>query len=257
MTILATILIGMALNAFLHSESLLVRARIQYVQLYDSRYGRRDHYRPQESSSCNHYYSRYNEERRPDYGFSHRTKAPKLHECREINFYSKKINAGYLYNVGTKRFIGTDDKKYWVSAVDGFSKPLPIAIVSSLGNGVGVYTEILSVGSVESPNLGKELSTGYYENVKRIDIGGGPKGNQAILYGFSSTKNRFAITPPYYKGGSEFKILKSPNCLGIAKDNSLMEMPCVDDTTYGEGTEENDRQLFKFCKTIPSDISEC
>ncbi|EIJ88790.1 hypothetical protein NEPAR06_0709 [Nematocida parisii] len=284
MTLLAAIIIGIALNAVLHSESLIVRARIQYMQMYDSRYDKGGYYRPydrgiyyrpydrggyyrpydrgvyykpQEPSSYNHYYSRYNEERPPDYGVSHKTKAPKMHDCRKINFYSKKINAGYLYNVGTKRFIGTDDKKYWVSAVDIHSKPLPIAIVASFGDGVGVYTEILSVDSVESPNLGNKTSTGYYENVKRIDVGGGKNNKSCYLHDRSSTYNRFSITPPYYKGGSEFKILKSPNCLGVTTDNSLIEMPCVDDTTEGEGTEENDRQLFKFCRTISSDISKC
>ncbi|KAI5165449.1 hypothetical protein NEIRO03_0356 [Nematocida sp. AWRm78] len=193
----------------------------------------------------------------PIYSSSNTPFASVTPEPKIINYYTSKSNVGFLYNIGAKKFIGTDPHKYFIRLVDGASSPMPIEIAISYGNGIGTYVEIIAVDSVSSPNEGKRTSSDFHTNVKRIDTGGGNDGKTCYLYGRTSDWNRFAITPPYYDGDTAFKILKSSNCLGATSDNFLKEMPCVDDTTDGEGTEENDRQLFKFCKTIPSDISEC
>ncbi|OAG33379.1 hypothetical protein NEIG_00934 [Nematocida sp. ERTm5] len=189
----------------------------------------------------------------PNYSSSNTSPAPVKPEPKTINFYTNRNNIGFLYNVGAKKFIGTDAHRYWLKAVDEASSPLPIEIVVSYGNGIGTYTEIISVDSVKSPNEGKRTHSDFHANVKRFDVGGGKHKKSCYLYGHTSTYNRFSITPPYYKGDSAFKILRSSFCLGVTSDNSLMEMPCVDDTTEGEGTEENDRQLFKFCRQNSAD----
>ncbi|KAI5189479.1 hypothetical protein NEMIN01_0542 [Nematocida minor] len=168
-------------------------------------------------------------------------------EKRVINFYTKKTNIGYLYNVGTNKFLGTDSNKYWLFAVD--KNPLLIAIVTSYGQSIGTYQEIIPVDDAENPKLGSQNSSDLYAGVKRIDTGGGSNQNRCYLYGATSTYNRFVISPPYYKNSTAFKIQRLGYCLGIDASMNLMQMNCVEDTTDGHGTPENDMQLFKFCRT--------
>ncbi|EHY66336.1 hypothetical protein NERG_01032 [Nematocida ausubeli] len=172
---------------------------------------------------------------------------------KETSFYSNKHNVGFLYNVGSKKYIGADSAKYWLNAVDDNTPPLPIAIVESYGQSIGSYYEIISVDSVSKPNFGTRSSNDLYTNVKRFDVGGGPSQKRCYLYGHTSVYNRFVITPSYYKKDDSFKIRRSTFCLGVASNNQLLEMACVDDTTNGKRTEENDRQLFKFCRADSGD----
>ncbi|KAI5189478.1 hypothetical protein NEMIN01_0541 [Nematocida minor] len=171
-------------------------------------------------------------------------------EKREINFYSNKPNIGYLYNVGSKKFIGTDNKHYWLFAVD--NNPLLVALVTSYGEKIGTYQEIIPVENTQNPKLGKKNSSDVHAGVKRFDVGGGSGKKRCYLFGSTSPYNRFVVTPPYYKNSSAFKIQRFGFCLGIDASMNLMQMDCVDDTTDGHGTPENDMQLFKLCRVESS-----
>ncbi|EIJ88788.1 hypothetical protein NEQG_00607 [Nematocida parisii ERTm3] len=118
----------------------------------------------------------------PNYSSSNTSPAPAKPEPKTINFYTNKNNVGFLYNVGAKKFIGTDAHRYWLKAVDEASSPLPIEIVVSYGNGIGTYTEIISVDSVKSPNEGKRANTDFHSDVKRFDVGGGKTKNLLFIW---------------------------------------------------------------------------
>ncbi|KAH9387079.1 uncharacterized protein NEMAJ01_1975 [Nematocida major] len=171
---------------------------------------------------------------------------PPTKQKKRIMYYSNKINAGYLYSVGAQKYIGTDPNEYWLSAVESTSAPLLISIVPSYGNRIGSYMEIIDIKDKDHPQLGRKASNDFHYGAKRFDVGGGPHKNRCYLYGATSTYNRFVITPPYYKEGPAFKIIRNSSCLGIDSANNLMEVGCVDDTTDGYGTTENDMQLFEF-----------
>ncbi|KAI5165450.1 hypothetical protein NEIRO03_0355 [Nematocida sp. AWRm78] len=189
----------------------------------------------------------------PIYSSSNTPFASVTPERRKINYYTNKSNVGFLYNIGAKKFIGTGYPENFLLGVTNTNQATPIEIVVSHGNGIGTYTEIIAVGSIRSPNEGKRTSSDFHTNVKRFDIGGGHDKILCYLYDRTSTYNRFAITPAYYKKDSAFKIVLSNLCLTLEATNSLIARPCVDDTTGGEGTDYNDRQLFKFCRQNSDD----
>lgn len=185
-----------------------------------------------------------------NYGHSveHSGYSPEAKPRRKIQFYTNKLNAGYLYNVGAKKFIAADSNDQWLMAVDAKTPPLLITIAPSYGHNIGTYMEILPIRDLQHPQLGHSLSNDYHAGIKRFDSGGDNNNkNRCYLYHETSVFNRYAITPPYYEGSTAFKILRATMCLGVDLENKLMEMKCVDDTTEGYGTNENDRQLFTFC----------
>lgn len=175
-------------------------------------------------------------------------------ERKEINFYTNKKNLGFLYNIGAKKYIGVNPFSLDLSVVDSSSAPLPISIVTSFDERFGSYQEIVYIGSIRNPNLGTKNSSDYHSGIMRFDAGGYPNNTRYYLYGLTSPYNKLVVTPPYYKNSSAFKVRRKDKCMGVDRRNRLMDMPCVDDRTDGTGKdEENDRQLFIFCREDSAD----
>ncbi|KAI5191473.1 hypothetical protein NECID01_1467 [Nematocida sp. AWRm77] len=167
---------------------------------------------------------------------------------KKVNFKTTKVNVGYLYNVGTKKFIAEVENNN-LKALDPTQKhPLLVTIVTTFSNSIGTYQEIIAVRNPTSPQLG---TANYYDphySAKRFDVYGGLGQYKLGLYYTTTVANRMSISPPYYKDESSFKIQISKYCLSIDKDDYLVKGECVDDAS-GVPTAENDRQLFEFCSS--------
>jgi len=171
---------------------------------------------------------------------------------KEVNFMTNKITKGYLYNVGTKKFIAKAPGNTLMALSAPKARPLPISIFTSFSNSIGTYQEIMSLDSGDYSQYHSRYYGDPYYGSKRFDVYGGLGQKRLGLYITTTTANRMAITPPYYKGESAFKIRISSFCISVDSDNYLVKGQCVDDNN-GIPTEENDRQLFVFCNAEKAD----
>ncbi|KAI5181147.1 hypothetical protein NEOKW01_1366 [Nematocida sp. AWRm80] len=166
--------------------------------------------------------------------------------ARRINMYTTKPNIGYLYNVGTGRFLGSQSND--VIAVESPNAAIPISITTAYNSNIGTFQSIIAVKNADKPDFGRAAHGDPNYDALRFDVWGGVEHNTIVgLYYTTTTANRVSITLPYYVDDSAFKIKISRWCLGINTNNHLAKVSCVDDDN-GIPTDANNRQLFKFCR---------
>lgn len=174
---------------------------------------------------------------------------------KTVNFPTTTPSIGYLYNVGTKKFVAKDSNDFIIFSSIEKKRPMHLYIATSFNRSTGTYQEILSASSPPTKSSRNYfVRNDQHFGTKRLNVSGGKYKNAVNLYFTSTVANRFVITPPYYKNESAFKIRISTGCLTVDRNNNLVKGQCVDDED-GTPTDENNRQLFEFCPA--NSIDEC
>lgn len=175
---------------------------------------------------------------------------------KKVNFATNKPNIGYLYNRGSRKFIGIENnnKKKLKALERNNRNVLKFALQIGFTPEIGTYQILSVIKDEDKVDTGYSRSWDDHYGVDRIDVFNGLSEKYVGLYYTTTAANRIVLSQPYYRGETAFKIQISQYCMAVDNSDYMIKTECTDDNN-GIPTPENDRQLFELCSV--EDFNEC
>jgi len=184
-------------------------------------------------------------------------------EKREAMFTTNGIVPGYIYNVGTRKYMVRSpegQKKVLFASKEQQSPTILGAYLCYISDkGTSMHIQYISAEDYAykryTSTKSYHGSQGYVGVASESD---GKEGKELRFLGANGgtdATDRFSFSLPYYSNERGVKMMNFDLCMGVNSNNALEFQKCAEDNN-GVPSEKNDRQLFIWCPVHNTKICE-